>query len=88
MFRKFCKYEFRTGKVSQMLSSQFYVCFARFARFRKYVFRKISQIQFSQGFACRVFVSQVQQGFSFADGTLVVWPGAKKPFFLKSHLTK
>ena len=31
MLRKFRKYEFR--KVSQMLFSQFYFCFARFARF-------------------------------------------------------
>ena len=40
MFRKFrnLKYEFR--KVSQILVSQFYVCFARFARFCKY---KLSQ---------------------------------------------
>ena len=38
MFRKFRKCEFR--KVSQMRVSQFYVCFARFARF-------LTQILFS-----------------------------------------
>ena len=47
VFRKFRKYEFR--KVSQMLISQFYVCFARFARFLKY--------EFSQAFANTSFAS-------------------------------
>ena len=35
MFRKFRKYEFR--KVSQILVSQFYACFARFARFLTHI---------------------------------------------------
>ena len=51
------KYEF--GKVSQIFLLQFYICFARLVRFRKYEFHKVSQSSVSQAFANRFFVSQV-----------------------------
>ena len=43
---------------------------SRLEMFRKYKFSKVSQIQVSQGFANKFFVSQVSQGFrngQFAD---------------------
>ena len=71
MFRKFRIYEFR--KVSKIFFSQFYVCFARLARFRRDEFRKVSQFSVSQEFANGYFFSQVSQGFRngrFADDSL------------------
>ena len=70
MFRRFRKYKFR--KVSQIIFSQFYVCFTRLARFCKYEFRKVSQISVSQEFANRVnffvLLLQVSQGFRNGNG--------------------
>ena len=72
-FRKMCFASFANtsfARFRKYFFSQFYACFARFARFGKYEFRKVTQFSVSQEFANRFFVSQVSQGFCnghFAD---------------------
>ena len=65
-FRKSCFASFANtsfARFRKYFFSQFVVCFARFARFCKYEFRKVSQFSVSQEFASRFYVSQVLHGF-------------------------
>ena len=67
----FCKFhKDQLSKVSQIQVSQFYVCFARFT-IASTSFHSLSQMQVSQGFANRYFVSQ---GFaSLAVARFLQW---------------
>ena len=54
--------------------SQFYVCFGRFARFRKYEFRKVLQISVSQVLVNRFSVTHFSQGFRNGQFADIIYP--------------